>query len=93
MRKLANVEDVELPPKDMTFLATLGIYAMYDKEGDLQYVGLMHRVSTILDIHLKEYFEFCGFVKVFSLSLRLVLSFELSFVFEETKKCLISSWH
>ncbi len=92
-RKLTDVEDVELPPKDTTFLATLGIYAMYDKEGDLQYVGLMHRVFTILDIHLKEYFEFCGFVKLLSFSLKLVLSFELSFVFEETKKCLISSWH
>jgi hypothetical protein len=48
MRKLVDVEDVELPPKDTTFPTALGIYAVYDKEGDLQYVGLMHRVSPAL---------------------------------------------
>jgi hypothetical protein len=69
MSKLADVEDVKLPPKDTTFPTTLGIYAVYDKEGDLQYVGLMCQVSTNLDIHLKENFEFCGFVKVFFFSL------------------------
>ncbi len=95
VRKLADVEHVELPPKDTTFPAAPGIYAVYDKEGDLQYVGLTRRVSTSLDIHLKENSELCGSVKVLSLSppLGIVLSFELSFVFEETKKCLISSWH
>jgi hypothetical protein len=97
VRKLADVEPVELPPKDTTFPAAPGIYAVYDKEGDLQYVGLTRRVSTSLDTHLKENSELCGSVKVLSLSLSLslglVLSFELSFVFEETKKCLISSCH
>jgi len=95
VRKLADVEHVELPPKDTTFPAAPGIYAVYDKEGDLQYVGLTRRVSTSLDIHLKENSELCGSVKVLSLSapLGLVLSFELSFLFEETKKCLISRWH
>jgi len=95
MKKLANVEAIELPPKDMMFLSALGIYAMYDNEEALQYVGLTRRVSTNLDIHLKENFELCIFVKVLSLfiSLSLVLSFELNFVFKETKKCLISNWH
>jgi hypothetical protein len=32
---LADVEYVKLPPKDTTFPIALGIYAMYDKEGDL----------------------------------------------------------
>jgi hypothetical protein len=68
MSKLADVEDVELPPKDMTFPTALGIYAVYNKEGDLQYVGLMCQVSTNLDIHLKENYELCGIVKVISLS-------------------------
>jgi hypothetical protein len=69
VRKLADVEPVELPPKDTTFPAAPGIYAVYDKEGDLQYVGLTRRVSTSLDIHLKENSELCGSVKVLSLSL------------------------
>ncbi|CAK9222616.1 unnamed protein product [Sphagnum troendelagicum] len=63
VRKLADVEHVELPPKDTTFPAAPGIYAVYDKEGDLQYVGLTRRVSTSLDIHLKENSELCGSVK------------------------------
>jgi hypothetical protein len=41
MKKLVDVEVVELPPKDTTFPTASGIYAMYDKEGDLQYVDLM----------------------------------------------------
>ncbi len=40
MKKLVDVEVVELPLDDMTFPTALGIYAVYDKEGDLQYVGL-----------------------------------------------------
>ncbi len=61
---------------------------MYDKEGDFQYVGLMCWVSISLDNHLKENFEFCSYVKIL-----LILSFELNFVFEETKKCFISNLH
>jgi hypothetical protein len=57
MKKLVDVEAIKLPPKDMTFLATLRIYVMFDKEWDLQYVGFTHGVSTNLDIHLKENFE------------------------------------
>jgi hypothetical protein len=68
MRKLLDVEAVKLPPKDMTFPIALKIYAMYDKEKDLQYVGLTCWVSTNLDIHLKENFELYNFVKVLFLS-------------------------
>ncbi len=35
-----DVEAIELPPKDMTFPTASGIYVVYGKEGDLQYVGL-----------------------------------------------------
>jgi hypothetical protein len=35
MRKLVDVEVVELPPKDTTFPTAPRIYAVYDKERDL----------------------------------------------------------
>ncbi len=66
--KVSGREVVELPPKDMTFPAALGIYAVYDKEKD-QHVGHACQVSTNLDIHLKENFELCDFMKVLFLFL------------------------
>ncbi len=50
VRKLVDVEVVNFPPKDMTFPVASRIYAVYDKEWDLQYVGFTCRVSTNLDI-------------------------------------------
>jgi len=66
--KISGREAVELPPKDMTFPAALGIYAVYDKEKN-QHVGPACQVSTNLDIHLKENFEHCDFMKVLFLFL------------------------
>jgi hypothetical protein len=41
-----------------------GIYAVYDKAGDLQYVGLSRRVSASLQSHLRDLPEFCASAKV-----------------------------
>jgi glutaredoxin-related protein len=40
-----------------------GIYAVYDKAGDLQYVGLSRRVSASLQSHLRDLPEFCASAK------------------------------
>jgi hypothetical protein len=40
MKKLVDVEAIKIPPKDMTFPFAPKIYAVYDKEKDLQDVGL-----------------------------------------------------
>lgn len=55
---------MELNPESLSFPAAPGIYAVYDKAGDLQYVGLSRRVSSSLQSHVRELPEFCATVKV-----------------------------
>lgn len=65
LKKLAEVEPVELTDDASTsFPAAPGIYAVYDKAGDLQYVGLSRRVSASLQSHLKDLPELCASAKV-----------------------------
>lgn len=41
-----------------------GVYAIFDKEGKLQYMGLSRRVSASIDIHQKDLPELCVSAKV-----------------------------
>lgn len=40
-----------------------GIYAVYDREGDLQYLGLSRRISASLSSHVRDLPDLCGTVK------------------------------
>lgn len=65
LKKLAEVESVGLTEDaSALFPAAPGIYAIYDKAGDLQYVGLSRRVSASLHSHLRDLPELCASVKV-----------------------------
>lgn len=43
--------------------AAPGIYAVYDKEGDLQYLGLSRRLAASLSNHVRELPELCATAK------------------------------
>jgi Grx4 family monothiol glutaredoxin len=61
---LAEVEPVELTDAASgSFPAAPGIYAVYDKTGALQYVGLSRRVSASLQSHLRDLPELCATAK------------------------------
>ena len=64
VKKLADVESVELTDDVSVFPSAPGIYAVYDKTGSLQYVGLSRRVSSSLQSHLRDLPELCAFAKV-----------------------------
>jgi len=63
VKKLADVESVELTDDVSVFPSAPGIYAVYDKAGSLQYVGLSRRVSSSLQSHLRDLPELCAFAK------------------------------
>ena len=65
LKKLAEVESVELT-EDVasSFPAAPGIYAVYDKVGDLQYIGLSRRISASLQTHSRDLPELCASAKV-----------------------------
>ncbi|KAG0613350.1 hypothetical protein M758_6G096500 [Ceratodon purpureus] len=64
LKKLAEVESVELT-EDVasSFPAAPGIYAVYDKVGDLQYIGLSRRISASLQTHSRDLPELCASAK------------------------------
>ncbi|KAG6552876.1 hypothetical protein Mapa_005531 [Marchantia paleacea] len=65
LQKLGEVESVELTSdSSKEFPAAPGVYAIYDKEGKLQYVGISRRVSSSIQSHLQDLPELCGSVKV-----------------------------
>lgn len=64
VKKLADVESVELTDDVSVFPSAPGIYAVYDKAGSLQYVGLSRRVSSSLQSHLRDLPELCATAKV-----------------------------
>lgn len=52
-----------------------GVYAVYDKDGELQFIGLSRNIAATVLAHWKSVPELCGSVKV-RFSVRIV-SYEL----------------
>ncbi|XP_010528940.1 PREDICTED: bifunctional monothiol glutaredoxin-S16, chloroplastic [Tarenaya hassleriana] len=44
--------------------ATSGVYAVYDKDSELQFVGISRNIAASVSAHLKSVPELCGSVKV-----------------------------
>ncbi|CAI5961340.1 unnamed protein product [Closterium sp. NIES-65] len=61
------------------FPAASGIYAIYDKEGALQYMGLSRRLAASLQAHAEDLPEMCGAVK-------------LAVVAATNKEALVEAW-
>ncbi|CAI5506105.1 unnamed protein product [Closterium sp. Naga37s-1] len=61
------------------FPAASGVYAIYDKEGALQYMGLSRRLAASLQAHAEDLPEMCGAVK-------------LAVVAATNKEALVEAW-
>ncbi|XP_002982642.2 bifunctional monothiol glutaredoxin-S16, chloroplastic [Selaginella moellendorffii] len=65
VRKLSEVESSSIVPEELSKIpAAQGVYAIYDKQGELQFVGMSRRISTSVQGHARDLPELCGAVKV-----------------------------
>ncbi|KAL3700523.1 hypothetical protein R1sor_018545 [Riccia sorocarpa] len=65
VQKLGDVDSVELTNESCKgFPASPGVYAIFDKEGELQYIGISRRVSASIQSHLQDLPELCASAKV-----------------------------
>ncbi|KAL8237230.1 hypothetical protein R6Q59_018311 [Mikania micrantha] len=66
--KLSESEIVPVPPASgdvsAVFPSASGVYAVYDTNGDLQFVGLSRNIQASILFHQKSVPELCGSVKV-----------------------------
>lgn len=62
-QKLSDAESVSLSEDLSKLPASPGIYAVYDKAGDLQYLGLTRRLSASLSTHVRDLPELCATTK------------------------------
>ncbi|KAI5079811.1 hypothetical protein GOP47_0005290 [Adiantum capillus-veneris] len=60
---LSDIEAVSLTDDLSKVPASSGIYAIYDKAGDLQYIGLTRRLSSSLQNHVHDLPELCASTK------------------------------
>lgn len=66
VKKLDEVEAVDLSSGEggSDIPAAAGVYAVYDKEGKLQFLGISRRISASVQTHLQDVPDLCGSVKV-----------------------------
>ncbi|MCO5554477.1 hypothetical protein L7F22_008006 [Adiantum nelumboides] len=62
-QKLSELEAVSLTEDLSKFPASSGIYAIYDKAGDLQYIGLTRRLSASIQNHMHDLPDLCASIK------------------------------
>jgi len=87
--KVSGCEAVELPPKDMTSQLHWGSMQCMIRKKTNMWVLHVKFPPTLTSIWKKilSFVTLWRFSFSFSFSIGLVLSFELNFVFEDTKKC------
>lgn len=68
LKKLSEVDSIPLTPDSDDFSGKLrsdsGIYAVYDTNGELQFIGLSRNVASSVVAHRKKVPELCSSVKV-----------------------------
>ncbi|KAK9054941.1 hypothetical protein SSX86_026020 [Deinandra increscens subsp. villosa] len=66
--KLSETERVPVPPESdavsSLFPSASGVYAVYDKSGEMQFVGLSRNIQASILFHQKSVPELCGSIKV-----------------------------
>ena len=66
--KLSDMESVPVPPESdavsAVFPPASGVYAVYDKNGDMQFVGLSRNIQSSILYHQKSVPELCASIKV-----------------------------
>lgn len=72
LKKLSDADLVTVPPETEAipglFPSDAGVYAVYDGNGDLQFVGISRNVAASVLSHRKSVPELCSSVKVFELA-------------------------
>lgn len=72
VNKLSETERVAVPPEAEDLAGKLspdsGVYAVYDKNDDLQFIGISRNVAASVVSHIKSVPELCHSVKVFHAS-------------------------
>ncbi|KAK1434622.1 hypothetical protein QVD17_00370 [Tagetes erecta] len=61
---LGKLSDTELVPVSSLFPSAAGVYAVYDNNSDLQFVGLSRNIQSSILNHRKTVPELCGSIKV-----------------------------
>jgi len=68
LRKLSEADSISLSPDSDDFAGKLahdaGVYAVYDPNGELQFIGLSRNVAASVESHREKVPEFCSYVKV-----------------------------
>lgn len=65
LKKLDEVEALDLSSGEVKDIpAAAGVYAVFNKSGELQYVGISRRISASVQTHLQDLPDLCGSVKV-----------------------------
>ncbi|PNX63912.1 monothiol glutaredoxin-S14 chloroplastic-like [Trifolium pratense] len=68
VNNLAETESVTVSPENDRQTGELpseaGVYAVYDKDGELQFIGLSRNIAATVSTHRKSVPELCGSVKV-----------------------------
>eukprot|EP00249_Psilotum_nudum_P013728 c24479_g1_i1 orf=296-1207(+) len=83
LQKLADVIPISLSHQHVDALAKLpaapGVYAIYDQQGELQFLGLSRRVSSSLQSHVRHLPELCASAKI-------------SVIDTQEKSALVDAW-
>lgn len=68
VKNLGETEAVAVSPENDGLVGELlsgaGVYAVYDKNDDLQFIGLSRNIAASISAHRKSVPELCGSVKV-----------------------------
>lgn len=79
IKKLSESDSVPFSPEnDVSLTSDSGVYAVYDSNGELQFIGLSKNVAASVDTHRKKVPELCSSIKV--PNLWIVEEFYLKFV-------------
>ena len=77
VKSLGETEAVAVSPEDGQSAGELpsgsGVYAVYDTNGDVQFIGLSRNIAASVAAHWKSVPELCGSVKVRAFWFYLVL--------------------
>lgn len=97
VKSLGETEAVAVSPEDGQSAGELpsgsGVYAVYDTNGDVQFIGLSRNIAASVAAHWKSVPELCGSVKVRAFWFYLVLvSEKKNYCLENDSFCVVQPW-
>uniref|UniRef100_A0A803MK74 Glutaredoxin domain-containing protein n=1 Tax=Chenopodium quinoa TaxID=63459 RepID=A0A803MK74_CHEQI len=65
LKKISEADSISLSPEnDGSVTSDCGVYAVYDSNGQVQFIGLSRNIAASVDLHRKKVPELCSSVKV-----------------------------